>query len=145
MVEQPQLLAQQEGAVEPAVLALDLGQRRELVDALVGRGLEQAPAGALDPTALGRVRAVVAVPFVAADLVGRACAKPDDVERVKADLRVGDARIARWYSPDMSIKTARIDSRRSPSSSKKPCRVALLRPGAHHTIAPVLWSATVVR
>jgi hypothetical protein len=40
VVEQPQLLAQQEGAVETAVLALDLGERRELVDGLVGRGLE---------------------------------------------------------------------------------------------------------
>ena len=45
--------------------------------------------------------------------------------------------MARWYSPLMSIETARIDSRASPSSSKKACKVALLRPGAHHTIAPV--------
>ena len=46
------------------------------------------------------------------------------------------SRIARWYSPLMSIETARIDSRRSPSSSKKLARLALLRPGAHQTIAP---------
>ena len=50
--------------------------------------------------------------------------------------------MARWYSPLMSIETARIDALRSPSSSKKPCKVALLRPGWHHTIAPVAWSAT---
>ena len=55
------------------------------------------------------------------------------------------ARIARWYSPLMSIETAWIESLRSPSSSKKRCRVALLRPAWHHTIAPVAWSATLVR
>jgi hypothetical protein len=84
----------------------------------------------------------VAVPFVAADLVGRACAENGSKQICASGTA---ARIARWYSPDMSIETARIDWRRSPSSSKKPCRVALLRPGAHHTIAPVLWSATQVR
>ena len=36
------------------------------------------------------VRAVVGVPFVAADLVGRAGAEADDVEGVKADLGVRD-------------------------------------------------------
>jgi hypothetical protein len=45
----------------------------------------------------------------------------------------------------MSIETARIESLRSPSSAKKALRVALLRPGRHHTIAPVAWSATEVR
>jgi len=45
--------------------------------------------------------------------------------------------MARWYSPLMSIETARIELRRWPSSSKKPCRVALLRPGEVHTMAPV--------
>jgi hypothetical protein len=53
--------------------------------------------------------------------------------------------MARWYSPLMSIETARIESLRSPSSSKNAARVALLRPGEHHTIAPVAWSATEVR
>jgi hypothetical protein len=53
--------------------------------------------------------------------------------------------MARWYSPLMSIETARIESRRGPSSSKNSARVALLRPGRHHTIAPVRWSATLVR
>jgi hypothetical protein len=42
----------------------------------------------------------------------------------------------------MSIETARIESLRDPSSSKKACRVALLRPGRHQTIAPERWSAT---
>jgi hypothetical protein len=32
----------------------------------------------------------------------------------------------------MSIETARIEWRRSPSSVKKSCQVALLRPGADH-------------
>jgi hypothetical protein len=53
--------------------------------------------------------------------------------------------MARWYSPDMSIETALIESLRSPSSSKNACKVALLRPARHHTIAPVAWSATLVR
>jgi hypothetical protein len=37
----------------------------------------------------------------------------------------------------MSIETARIDRRRSPSSSKNACNVAALRPGEQHTIAPL--------
>jgi CPA1 family monovalent cation:H+ antiporter len=41
--------------------------------------------------------------------------------------------------------SAAIESLRGPSSSKNACRVALLRPGRHHTIAPVRWSATEVR
>jgi hypothetical protein len=45
----------------------------------------------------------------------------------------------------MSIETALIEVLRSPSSSKKRCRVAALRPAAHHTIAPVRWSTTLVR
>jgi hypothetical protein len=53
--------------------------------------------------------------------------------------------MARWYSPLMSIETARIESLRGPSSAKNSARVALLRPGRHHTIAPVRWSATLVR
>jgi len=73
-------------------------------------------------------------------------AHTDDVEGVKADLACGRAaRIARWYSPLMSIETARIEAWASPSSSKKACKVALLRPGWHHTIAPVAWSAMLVR
>ncbi|HEY3186904.1 MAG TPA: hypothetical protein VGJ70_05495, partial [Solirubrobacteraceae bacterium] len=31
-------------------------------------------------------------------------------------------------------RPARIERRRSPSSAKKPCKVALLRPGAHHRL-----------
>ena len=53
--------------------------------------------------------------------------------------------MARWYSPLMSIDTARIELLRGPSRSKKPYKVALLRPGAHHTMAPVWWSATQIR
>ena len=52
--------------------------------------------------------------------------------------------MAPWYSPLMSIETARLESRRDPSSSKNSARAALLRPGRHRTIAPVRWSATKV-
>ena len=91
VVEQPQLLAQQEGAVEPRVGLLDLAERGELADGLAFGRLEQRPAGALDPAAGRGVRALVGVPLVAADLVGRArCARRHDVERVKADLGVRD-------------------------------------------------------
>jgi hypothetical protein len=87
----------------------------------------------------------VGVSFVAADLVGRARSEPADVERVKAKLGVPDSRIARWYSPLMSIETARIEFLRSPSSAKNSASVALLRPARHQTIAPLRWSATEVR
>jgi hypothetical protein len=39
------------------------------------------------------------------------------------------SRMARWYSPLMSIDTARTDRRRSPSSSKNACKVAAVAPG----------------
>ncbi len=90
VVEQPQLLAQQERAVESAVGVADLVQGRELADGLTFGGLEQRPAGALDPAPGGGVGALVGVSFVAANLVGRAAGEPADVERVKADLGVGD-------------------------------------------------------
>jgi len=45
----------------------------------------------------------------------------------------------------MSIETALIEALRSPSASKSAGKVAALRPGAHHTIAPLEGSATVVR
>src|SRR4051794_1864981 len=90
VVEQPEILAQQEDAVEPAVGVLDLAQRGQLADRLALGRLEQRPAGALDPAAGRGVRALVGVPFVAADLVGGACREADDVERIEADLGVGD-------------------------------------------------------
>jgi hypothetical protein len=43
------------------------------------------------------------------------------------------SRMARWYSPLMSIETARIEALRSPSSAENSANVALLRPGRHHT------------
>jgi hypothetical protein len=72
VVEQSQLFAQQEGAIELAVGLLDLPERGELADGLAFRGFEQRPSGVLDPAAGGGVRALVGVPFIAADLVGRA-------------------------------------------------------------------------
>ena len=70
LVEQPQLFAQQEGAVEPLVSPADLVQGGELADGLALGRLEQRPAGALDPAAGRRVRALMGVSLVAADLVG---------------------------------------------------------------------------
>ena len=78
------------------------------------------------------------VPFVATDLVGRAGTEPHDMKRVKADLGVGDGGAdGALVFAAQSIEIARIDCLRSPSASKKPCKVALLRPGEHHTIAPL--------
>ena len=117
------------------------GPRRacELADGLALGRLEQRPAGALDPAAGRRVGALVGVPFVAADLVDgarrRARRRGTGQSRSRPS---GSARGSRaGSSPLMSIETARIESLRSPSSSKNACKVALLRPGAHHTIAPV--------
>ena len=90
VVEQPELFAQQERAVERAVGLLDLVERGELADRLALGRLEQRPAGALDPATGRGVRALVGVPLVAADLVGRAGREPDHVERVEADLGVGN-------------------------------------------------------
>src|SRR3954464_7887965 len=90
VVEQAELFAQQEGAVEALVDLADLVQRGELADALVLGRFEQRPAGALDPAPVRRVRSVVLVPFVAAARVGRARAEPADVERIEADLRGWD-------------------------------------------------------
>ena len=89
VVEQPQLLFEQEGAVEAAVGGLDVGERGELVDRLVLGRFELRPAGALDPAAGWRLRALVSVPFVA-DLVGRAAGEAAHVPWVKADLGVRD-------------------------------------------------------
>ncbi len=75
VVEQPEFLFEQEGAVERLVGLLDLAELRELVDGLLGGALQQRPAGALDPFALGGVGALVGVPLVAADLVYRPLAR----------------------------------------------------------------------
>jgi len=62
---------------------LDLAEDGELRDALLGRGLQQRPAGVLDPLAGRCGGALVGVSLVAADLVDGALAEPDDVKRVK--------------------------------------------------------------
>ena len=67
VVEQSELFAQQEGAVEDLVGLADLVQGGELSDGLALGRLEQRPAGALDPAARRRARALVRVPLVAAD------------------------------------------------------------------------------
>src|SRR5438445_11545256 len=68
-VEQPQLLLEQERAVERLVGPLHFGQQLELLGLLLGGRLQQRPARALDPAPLGRVRALVRVPLIAADAV----------------------------------------------------------------------------
>jgi hypothetical protein len=55
-VEQAELFLQEEGAVEPAVGLLDVGEDRELFGGLALGRLEQRPARALDPLAAGRRR-----------------------------------------------------------------------------------------
>jgi hypothetical protein len=133
------------GAVEAAVLALDLGERGDLADALVLGRLQERPAVALDPAAPGRVGAFMGVPFVAADLVDGARAEADDAEGVKADVGVGTAaRIARWHSPLMSIETVWIESLASPSSAKKASGGAAAAGVTPHDRV-VAWSATVIR
>src|SRR4051812_16337116 len=79
VVEQPELFAQQEGAVEALVDLADLVQRGELADGLVFGRFEQRPAGALDPAAMRGSGALVSVPFIAADLVDGAGAEAVDV------------------------------------------------------------------
>jgi hypothetical protein len=68
-IEQPQLLLEQEGAVERPVGLLDLCQQRELLGVLLVGRLQQRPAGALDPLAGRGVRALVGVPLIAAYLI----------------------------------------------------------------------------
>ena len=62
-------MIQQEGTVQALVALIDLAERAELLQALAVGGFEQRPAGVLDPPAGGGVRALVGVPFVAADPV----------------------------------------------------------------------------
>jgi hypothetical protein len=90
LVENAELFREQERAVQRLVRLLGLVQQRELSDRLLGGRLEQRPAGALDPLPRGGVGALVGVLFVAADLIDGALREPHDVERVKADLGVGE-------------------------------------------------------
>jgi hypothetical protein len=48
-VEQPELVVEQEGAVEAAVADVDLAKGAELAEALALGSLQQRPAGVLDP------------------------------------------------------------------------------------------------
>ena len=87
-VEVAQLAEQQERAVHRLVGEHDLGELEQLLRGLVGRVLEQAVAGALDPLPLACARAAAPVVLLAADLVGRFAAELDHVERIERDLRV---------------------------------------------------------
>ena len=84
------------------------------------------------------VQSAVAVVLRAADLVGRLAAERDHVKRIERDLRVRDGlRDRLLYPADMSIETALIEARcASVNWSKKPCKVAALRPGAASTTPP---------
>ena len=90
VIEQAQFLLEQEGAVQRAVGVLDFTEQRELIYGLLGRRLEQGPAGALDPAPARRLGALVGVPLVAAHLVCGTLAEANHMEGVKADLGVGD-------------------------------------------------------
>ena len=91
LVEQPQFLFEQERAVQRPVGLLDFAELGQLVDRLLIGGLQQRPAGALDPLARLGVGALVGVSFVAADLIHRALGEAHHVEGVKADVGVRDA------------------------------------------------------
>jgi len=88
LVEQPQLLFEQERAVERPVGLLDFAELGELVHGLLGGGLEQRPAGALDPLPGLRVGAVVGVPLLAADLVHGALAEVGSARGAVAAFRL---------------------------------------------------------
>ena len=139
VVEQPELFAQQERAVERAVGLLDLVERGELADRLAFGRLEQRPAGALDPAAgrgvasargrstrrggPGRSRGPRAGPRG----TGRSRSRRRERRR---GWRAGTRRSCRSRPPGSSRGAAR-------ARRRTPARVALLRPGRHHTIAPV--------
>ena len=148
VVEQPQLFAQQEGAVERLVGAA--GPRRACASWRIvwcSGALSSDQRVPLIQRPVRGVRALVGVPLVAADLVdgavrrgGRRGTGQSRSRRRgrRRGSRAGTRRSCRSRPPGSSRL-------RSPSSSKNACKVALLRPGAHHTIAPVAWSTTVVR
>src|SRR4051812_34880067 len=146
VVEQPELFAQQQGAVEAAVLALDFLQRGELADALLLGRFEQRPAGALDPAPVGwGVSERSWRPFLAWTW---STARAPSLTTWKGSKQISASgtawRMARWYPLLMSIGTARIEAVSSPGSAKKACNVARSRPCWRQTTAPVRWSAAVV-
>ena len=53
--------------------------------------------------------------------------------------------MARWYSPLMSIETAWIELLAFAELVEEALQGGAVAAGWHHTIAPVAWSATVVR
>lgn len=86
MVEQPQLLFEQECAVEPLVGGHDFGEAAELLGALALGGFEQRRADVLDPPpALGFALAVL-VPVGAPDVVDGAAGELAHVEGVEHNL-----------------------------------------------------------
>jgi hypothetical protein len=110
VVEQPQLFAQQEGAVEPLILALDLGERGELADRLVLGALSsdqrvlltQRPSGVWERSCAVRSSRRT---WSTARAPSRTTWKGS--KQISAS---GTAwRSARWYSPLRSTETARIE------------------------------------
>ena len=91
LVGQPELLLEQERTVEGAVGLLYFGEQLELLGFLFGGRLQQRPAGALDPSSLGCVGALVSVPLITADLVDGTLGEAHDVEGVERDLGLRDA------------------------------------------------------
>ena len=111
----------------------------ELGDGLLGGGLEQRPAGALDPLALAVWERSWAFYSSRRTWSTARWREAHDVERVKADLGVGDGcrgsragsrRTCRSRPPGSSA-CGRRARRRTPAGWRR------CGPGAHHTIAPV--------
>jgi hypothetical protein len=77
---QPELILEQERAVEPLVRAGDLGEPGELLGGLALGCFEQGPAGVLDPAVARRLARVVLVPLGTADVVDRTAGELADVK-----------------------------------------------------------------
>ena len=143
-VEQPQLVVEQEGAVEPAVADVDLAERAELVEVLAVGRLEQRPARVLDPAPGGGVRALVRVPRRGEPgrrrrrrrgRRGRGRTRSRPAER-PGESRADSRRSCRSRPPGSTAGVAELSSA---------CKVALLRPFRTQTIRPLSWSATTVK
>ena len=140
VVEQPQLLAQQEGAVEAAVLGWTSASVASWQIVWFSGAFSSDQRVLLTQRPVGVWRALVGVPFVAADLVGGAAAPSRTTwNGIEADLGVRDRRADRRAGTRRSCRS------RPPGSS--PCARRARRrtpagwrccgPAAHHTIRPV--------
>jgi hypothetical protein len=117
---------------------LDLSEHRSLSFGELFGGFEQHPAGVLDPQPADVEVGAHGPGVVSADVVDRGARERDHVEGVMRDLGLGQpAADGAGVGSDMSIETARMESLRSPSSTKNSSSVAPVRPGALQMIPPV--------